>query len=107
MSVLNSMNVTTVLSNGYQGLMNSREQHQQASQDILRNTIDSINQSYVSSGSTQDRVTISSLSENITDSPSLERSLTDLNVAGTTYNASAKIVTAANSMFETMFSEFA
>ena len=102
MGILSSMNLTSALSNGFQGLFNSGQRHHQASQDILQNTIEDIAKNYTPSG-VQDRVSISSTTENISDSPSLEEGILNMNAAGVTYNASAKLVTATNNMFDAMF----
>ena len=98
------MNLTAALSNGFFGMFNSSQRHHQASQEILQSTVNAINSNYTP---VQDRVTISSAAENISDSPNLEKGIMDLSSAGITYNASAKIVTAANSMLDSLFKAIA
>ena len=100
------MNLTSALSNGFKGLFDSGHRHHQAGQEILQSTVDNINLNYGTS-SVQDRVSISSVTENISDSPNLERGVINLSSAGVTYNASAKLVSATNSLFNTLFSEVA
>ena len=78
MATLSSMSLTAALSNGFQSLFSSGQRHNRASQDILQTTVNAINENY-SSNSIQDRVTISSFQENMTDSPSLENSILELN----------------------------
>ena len=106
MSLLSSMNITSALSNGFHSLFNSGQRHQHASQEILQSTVDSINYNYSPSG-VQDRVSISSVMENSADSPNLEQGVLELSKAGTTYNASAKLITATNSLFDTLFNAVA
>jgi hypothetical protein len=106
MSNLSSMSLTAALSNGFQSLFSSGQRHNRASQDILQSTVDTINDNY-SSSSIQDTVSISSMSENISDSPSLENGILELSKAGITYNASAKLITATNSAFDTLFEAIA
>ncbi len=106
MATLSSMSLTSALSNGFQSLFSSGQRHNRASQDILQSTVNAINENYSSNG-IQDRVTISSLQENITDSPSLENGLLELSKAGITYNASAKLVTATTSALDSLFEAIA
>jgi hypothetical protein len=102
MKLLSSMNLTTALSNGFMGMFNSGQRHYEASQEVLQSSATAININY-STGGVEDRVTISSLNENMTDPPSLEQGFMELSKAGTTYNASAKIVSSANALFDALF----
>jgi hypothetical protein len=99
MNVLSSLNLASAFSNshffnGFKGLMNSSQQHQDASQDILDGTKSAMS-------SIQDKVHISSVSQN-SDSPNLEQSILQLNQAGITYTANAKLVKASSSIFDAL-----
>ena len=92
MSTLSSLSLGTAFSNSglfksFQGMMNSSQQHNQAAKEILDSTT-----SAMSSSSVQDPVSISNINVNISDSPSLERGILQLNQAGITYTANAKLV---------------
>lgn len=75
--------------------MYSSQQHQEASQDILNSTKLAIS-------SSRDSVTLSSVTENISDSPNLERSVLQLNQAGITYTANARLVRATSSIYDAL-----
>ena len=74
--------------------MNSSQQHQDASQDMLDSTKSAMS-------AIQDTVHLSSVSQN-SDSPNLEQSILQLNQAGITYTANAKLVKASSSIFDAL-----
>jgi hypothetical protein len=100
MNILSSLNMASTfansnLFNGFKGMMHSSQQHQEASQDILDSTKLEIS-------SSRDSVTLSSVTENISDSPNLERSVLQLNQAGITYTANARLVRATSSIYDAL-----
>lgn len=105
MNILSSLNLGTAFSkNGlfksFQGLMNSSQQHQKASKEILDSTASTLNRS---SSSIQDSVNISGVELNISDTPNLEQGILELNQAGLTYTANAKLIKAASSVYDALF----
>ena len=104
MSILSSLNLGTAFSNSglfksFQGIDEiPSQQHNQAAKEILDSTT-----SAMSSSSVQDPVAISNINVNISDSPSLERGILQLNQAGITYTANAKLVKATSSIYDTLF----
>ena len=75
--------------------MNASQQHKDASQDILDST-------RLAMSSVQDSVQLSSVSKNSSDSPNLEQGILQLNQAGLTYTANAKLVRATSSVYDAL-----
>ena len=101
----------TAISSGFQGLMNSSQQHQQASEDLM-------GQAHLDLARQQDHGITVSISEayheRLSSNPSLERtprsaesSVASINEAGITYSASAKLVRASSSMLDALFNAVA
>ena len=102
-------NSVSTLTSGFQGMLSSGRQHQQASQDILQQTIHDMDQQ--SNGVTvrisdayherrQDDVNVSS-------TRTFEDSIVSLNEAGVTYSASARLVKAHSSLLDSLFDAIA
>ena len=99
------------LSSGFQGMMNSSNRHQQASEDLMQQTQMSLSQ--------QDGGVTVNISEAYHDRqanvdstiartvPSAESSVASINEAGMTYSASAKLVRASSSMMDALFNAVA
>ena len=99
----------SALTSGFQGMLNSGRQHQQASQDILQQTVTGMDQQ--NSGVTvrisdayHDRIQDDI---NVSSKRSIEDSIVSLNEAGVTYSASAKLVKVRSSMLDSLFDAIA
>ena len=97
------------LSSGFSGLLNSSQQHQQASKDLMDGALGDggLGRQHASSG-VGVTVEISNEyrtleSKNGADLPSVESSVASINEAGITYSASARLVKASSAMIDALF----
>ena len=97
------------LTSGFSGLLNSSQQHQQASKDLMDGAFsDSGIGRQSTSGTVGVTVQISDAyrtleSEKGTALPSAESSVASINEAGITYSASARLVKASSAMIDALF----
>ena len=107
MNILSSLNLSSQFGNGglfnsFKGLFNSSQQFEEASKNILEHTGSTLSVSSTSAPmQIEERVEISSLAESNTDS-SLEEGIVELNQAGLTYTANARLVKASSSVFDAL-----
>ena len=99
------------LSSGFSGLLNSSEQHHQASKDLMSGLMSDHNNGSNSVGIT---VEISdAYRQRIQDLPdrnvlaSAESSIASINEAGITYSASARLIKASSTMVDALFDAIA
>ncbi len=102
------------LSSGFAGLLNSSDQHQQASEELLNGHL---SRNFDQSGSNGVTVEISHEyrqkmhrledGETRLSTASAEDSVASINEAGVTYSASAKIVKASSAMIDAFFDAIA
>jgi len=97
------------LTSGFSGLLNSSQQHQQASKDLMDGAFkDGGLGRQNGSGSVGVTVEISNEyrtleSNNDRNLPSMESSVASINEAGITYSASARLVKASSAMIDALF----
>ena len=103
------------LSSGFAGLLNSSDQHEQASEDLLngnlgRNFDQSENAGVTIEISHEYHKKMDTINEGVEttlSTPSAENSVASINEAGMTYSASAKLVKASSAMIDAFFDAIA
>ena len=102
------------LSSGFSGLLNSSEQHNQASKDLMAGLMNDHNTNHNGSNSVGVTVEISDAyrqkTQNLPDRnvlASAESSVASINEAGITYSASARLIKASSTMVDALFDAIA
>ena len=102
------------LSSGFAGLLNSSEQHHQASKDLMAGLMNDQNDYRNGTSSVGVTVEISDAyrqrAQNLPDRnllASAESSVASINEAGVTYSASARLVKASSTMVDALFDAIA
>ena len=100
MSTVSSIDANGALSSALQGMNSASRLLEHASKNIAKSAIETVKPSNF--GSSQDTVSLSEQSRSLMESASLEDSMVDMMVAGTTYTANANVVEAVDSMTGTL-----
>jgi flagellar hook-associated protein FlgK len=100
MSTVSAIDANGALSSAIHGMTSASRIMDNAAKSIAKSSLDAVNPA--SSSSSKDSVSLSYQSQSRLESASMEESMTDMMVAGTSYTANAKIVEAADSMTGTL-----
>ena len=100
MSTIGSIDANGALSSAINGMNSATKIMDNAAKNIAKSSIEAVNP--LSSSSSKDSISLSEQSRGRMESASLEDSMVDMMVAGTTYTANATIVEAVDSMTGTL-----
>ena len=78
--------------------MNSSKQHQKAAQNIVDDTISGLNSTAI-----RDTASVSGVNITISEHANLENDVLELNQAGLTYTANARLVKATSTIYDALF----
>ena len=100
MSTISSIDANGALTSALNGMNSASKLLEHASKDIAKSSIESVKPSGF--GSSKDTISLTVQSRSLMESASMEDSMVDMMVAGTTYTANANIVEAVDSMTGTL-----